>query len=108
MEFLYLIFYACMRLRFLDLETNHGVLDCPVCRILCSNVRSLAGNLSDLTVASSQYDNTVVVRDFGLRYASRVGVAGSRIRPPCLVVPGQDASGRIRTRWLRSISPTQI
>ena len=27
-----------------------------VCRILCSNVRGLAGNLSDLTVASSQYD----------------------------------------------------
>ena len=26
------------------------------CRILCSNVRGLAGNLSDLTVASSQYD----------------------------------------------------
>ena len=27
-----------------------------ICRILCSNVRDLAGNLSDLTVASSQYD----------------------------------------------------
>ena len=27
-----------------------------VCRILCSNVRGLAANLSDLTVASSQYD----------------------------------------------------
>ena len=26
------------------------------CRILCSNVLGLAGNLSDLTVASSQYD----------------------------------------------------
>ena len=26
------------------------------CRILCSNVRGLAGNLSDLTMASSQYD----------------------------------------------------
>ena len=43
---------------FLDVETNsgpwHPVHD--VCRILCSNVRGLAGNLSDLTVASSQYD----------------------------------------------------
>ena len=28
----------------------------PVCRILHNNVRSLPGNLSDLTVASSQYD----------------------------------------------------
>ena len=27
-----------------------------VCRILCSNGRGLARNLSDLTVASSQYD----------------------------------------------------
>ena len=42
----------------LDVETNPGprrpVPD--VCRILCSNVQGLAGNLSDLTVASSQYD----------------------------------------------------
>ena len=27
-----------------------------VCRILCCNVRGLAGNLSDLTMALSQYD----------------------------------------------------
>ena len=48
----------------------------------------------------------------GLRYASRVGGAGSWFRSPCLVVSGQDASGPwegcIRSRWLRSISPTQI
>ena len=58
MEFTYLVFYACLRLRFLDVETNPGPR-CPVpavCRILCSNVRGLAGNLSNLTVASSQYD----------------------------------------------------
>ena len=58
MDFLYLIFYGCLRRRFLDVETNPG-LRRPVpdvFRILCSNVRSLAGNLSDLTVASSQYD----------------------------------------------------
>ena len=58
MEFLYLIFYSCLRLRFLDVETNPGprrpVPD--VCRIQCSNVRGLAGNLCDLTVASSRYD----------------------------------------------------
>ena len=40
------------------METDPGprrpVLD--VCRILCRNVRELAGNLGDLTVASSQYD----------------------------------------------------
>ena len=58
MDFLYLIFYVCLRLRFLDVETNPGprrpVSD--VCRILCCNVRCLAGNLSNLIVTSSQYD----------------------------------------------------
>ena len=51
MDFLYHIFYACQRLRLLDVETNPGprrhVPD--VCRILCSNVWGLA-------VASSLYD----------------------------------------------------
>ena len=58
MDFLYLIFYACLRLRFLDVETNpdpHRPVP-AVCRILCSNMWGLAGNLSDLTVALSQYD----------------------------------------------------
>ena len=58
MEFSYLIFYNCLRLRFLDVETNPGPRrPVPaVCRILCSNVRGLDGDLSDLTVASFQYD----------------------------------------------------
>ena len=51
-------FYACLRIRFLDVETNPGMRrPVPaVCRILFCNVLGLAGNLSDLTVASSQYD----------------------------------------------------
>ena len=51
-------FYGCLRLGCLDVETNLGPQSPvpAVCRILCSNVRGLAGNLSDLTVASSQYD----------------------------------------------------
>ena len=55
---LYLIFYACLEFRFPDVETNPGQRN-PVhgaCRILCSNVRGLSRNLSDVTVASSQYD----------------------------------------------------
>ena len=58
MEFHYLVFYACLRLRFLDVETTPGPRR-PVsatCSIVCSNVWSLAVNLSDLTGASSQYD----------------------------------------------------
>ena len=95
MEFIYLNFYACLRLRFLDVETNPGSRrPVPaVCRLLCSNVRLLAGNLSDLIVVSSQYDILFCSGTFGLRYASRVGVAGSRFRSPCLVVSGQNASG---------------
>ena len=55
---LHLKFYLFLRLRFPDVETNPGPRR-PVeasCRILCSNVRGLSGNLSDLAVASSQYD----------------------------------------------------
>ena len=58
MDFLYPIFYGCLRLQFLDVETNPG-LHRPVpavCIIFCSNVKGLARNISDLTVASSQYD----------------------------------------------------
>ena len=58
MDFLYSLFYGCLRLRLLDVETNPGPRrPIPaICRILCSNLRGLAANLSDLTVASSQYD----------------------------------------------------
>ena len=42
----------------MDVETNPGPWrpEPNVCRILCSNVWGLARNISDLTVASSQYD----------------------------------------------------
>ena len=58
MGIVHLLFYACQRLRFPDVETNPGPRrPVPaVCRILCSNVRGLSRNLSDLSVASSQYD----------------------------------------------------
>ena len=80
MDFLYLIFYGCLRLRFLDVETNPGPRrPVPaVYRILCSNVRGLAGNLSDLTEASSQYDillfSETLVSD--MRHVSEVLVPG--------------------------------
>ena len=55
---LHLKFNSFLRLRFPDVETNPGPRR-PVaasCRILCSNVRGLSGNLSDLAMASSQFD----------------------------------------------------
>ena len=45
-------FYACLRLLFPGVETNPVP---TVCRLLCSIELGLAGNLSYLTVASSQY-----------------------------------------------------
>ena len=88
--------YAFLRFRFLDVETNPGPrrpVPC-VCRILCRNVRDLAGNLSDLTVASSQYDikfcsETVLLWDFGLRYASRVQVACFGFGQPVMLCRGK-------------------
>ena len=129
---LHLKFYSCLRLLFPDFETNPGPRR-PVaasCRILCSNVRGLSGNLSDLAMASSQYNillcsetfvsdlrhvSELLVPGFGLpvlcRVSSRVRVAGSWVQSPCLV-PGQAAAcpwdGGICTRWIWSISPTKI
>ena len=49
-----------------------------ICRILFSNVRGLAGNLSDLTMASSQYDillcSETLISD--IRHVSEVLVTG--------------------------------
>ena len=68
MELIHL--YARLRPRFLNVEINPGPWSPvpAVCIILCSNVRSLARNLSDLTVASSLW-HAVGLRLFGLRYA---------------------------------------
>ena len=77
---LHLKFYSCLRLWFPDVETNPGPRR-PVAaswRILCSNVRGLSGNLSDLAVASSQYDillcSETLVSD--LRHVSELLVPG--------------------------------
>ena len=54
----HLILCSFLELRFPDVETNPGPLR-PIpgtCRIVCSNVQGLSKNLSDVTLASSQYD----------------------------------------------------
>ena len=103
MDFLYLIFYGCLRLRFLDVETNPGPRrPVPaVCRILCSNVRGLAGNLSDLTVASSQYDillcSETLVSD--MRYVSEMLVPG--FCRPVLLCRGKMTRARGMAAYVR-------
>ena len=77
---IHLFFRACLRLRFPDVETNPGPRRPvpPVCRILCSNVRGLSRNLSDLSVASSQFDillcSETLVSD--MRHVSELLVPG--------------------------------
>ena len=58
METLYLLYFGCLILRFPDVELNPGPRRPPprCCRVLCSNVRGLSGNLADLTVAAPHYD----------------------------------------------------
>ena len=84
---LHLKFYSCLRLRFPDVETNPGPRR-PVpasCRILCRNVRGLSGNLSDMVVASSQYDillcSETLVSD--LRHVSELLFLGSVALSSC-------------------------
>ena len=103
MEFLYLIFYACLRLRFLDVETNPGSrrLVPAVCRILCSNVRGLARTLSDLTVASSQYDTLLYFETLvsDLRHMSEVLVPG--FGRPVLLCRGKFPRARGMAAYIR-------
>ena len=90
---LHLKFYSCLRLRFLDntiiiilLKQDYKIETNPVprhpvaasCRILCSNVLGLSGNLSDLAVASSQYDILLCCEPLvsDLRYVSELLVPG--------------------------------
>ena len=62
------------------METNLGPRQSvqTVCRLLCSYVLGLAGNLTDLTVASSQYDILLCSETFDsdMRHVSELLVPG--------------------------------
>ena len=117
MEFLYLIFYVCPKFWFLDMESYPGPLrPIPaVCKILCSNVSGLASNLSELTVASSQYDillcSETLVSD--MTHVSQLLVPG--IGHPVCLYRGKIPQARGKSayvyemvtehfRWLRNIT----
>ena len=51
------ILYACLEYRFPDVASFFWRPVSGACKILCSNVLGHSRNLSDLTVASSQYDS---------------------------------------------------
>ena len=85
------------------METNPGPHPPvpAVCRILCSNVRGLAGNLSDLTVASSQYDillcSETLISD--MRHVSEVLVSG--FCSPVLLCRGKMPRARGMAAYVR-------
>ena len=87
----------------MDVETTPGHRrPVPaVCRILCSNVLGLPGNLSDLTVASSQYDillcSETLVSD--MRHVSEVLVPG--FGRPVLLCRGKMLRARAMAAYVR-------
>ena len=113
MGFLYLLFYACLELRFPDVETSPG----PAV-LLYNNVKDVSRNLSDLTVSSSQcyllLCSKTLVSD--RRHISGLPVPGSwswnLVAGSCLVESRQNVvsgpwDGCICVIWKLDISPTQ-
>ena len=85
------------------METNPGPLRpvATVCRLLCSNVRGVAGNLSDLTVASSRYEillySETLVSD--MRHVSELLVSG--FGRPVLLCRGKMPRARGMATYVR-------
>ena len=99
-----IFFYACLRLRFLDVQTNLSPLrPVPtVRRPLCSNVRCLAWNLSDLTVASSGNDILLWSETFvsDMRHVSELLVNG--FGRPVLLCRGRMPRARGMAAYVRA------
>ena len=72
-------YFICFLTMFPDVETNQGPRrPVCVCRLLCSNISGLAGNLRDLTVASSRYDRLLCFETLvsDMRHLSELLVPG--------------------------------
>ena len=102
---LHLKFYSCLRLRFPDVETNPGPRrpSAASCRILCIIVRGLSGNLSDLAVASSQYDKLLCSETLAsdLRHVSELLVPG--FSRPVLLRRGKLPRSRGMVTYVRDV-----
>ena len=103
MSILHLLFYACLPLRFLDVETNPGPgrSSRGNCRILYSNVRGLSRNLRDLAVASTSFDlllcsETIVS---GRRHSSELRIPG--FGSPILLCRGDQLRSRGLAAYVR-------
>ena len=90
----HLLFHACLKFK--------PAASCSCClRIFCSNVRGLSRNLSDLTVASSQFDillcSETLVSD--LRHVSELLVPG--FGRPVMLCRGRMPRARGITAYVR-------
>ena len=58
---IFLLYFACLVLRYPDVEENPGPRGStsPRCRVMFSNINGLHGNLAELSVVSSRYDVVV-------------------------------------------------
>ena len=78
MDFLYLIFYVCRRLQFLDVTLASGVLFLISAEYSAEMCGDWPGTLVNLTMASSQYDillcSETLVSD--MRHVSEILVPG--------------------------------
>ena len=92
MGILFLLFFACLVPRYPDVEVNPGPRNVGPrnCRLLCSNIRGLHCNLTDLKAAS---------RNFDVVCLSETLVSGHRhvaeLRLPCFGKPFQRLRGSV-------------
>ena len=113
MEFLYLIFYTCLRLRFMDVVTNPGSgvlfpLSADFYVVMCGPGQNLIvtwpwRRLGMTYCCARRFLSLICVTCRSCWFSDLVAVSRDA---------GQDASGLrdggIRTRWIWNISPTQI
>ena len=108
MDFLHLIFYGCLRHRFLDVETNPGPRrPVPaVCRILWVMCEAWPGTLVTWPLLRHSYETLLCFETLvsDMRHVSEVLVPGFGRS----VLASGPWDGCIRSRWLLNISPTQI
>ena len=91
---LYLLFYGCLKLRFLDVEENPGPRPRNSCRVMFTNINGLHGNLDELAVASSSGFDVVVCAEAkvtGRRHAAELKLPG--FVSPSLLLRGARPNG---------------
>ena len=90
-----LLFFACLKLRFPDVEVNPGprAAGLCTCRTLCCNIRGLHGNLKDLSLAALSLAASMAGH-IGVRPSSYLGACGFPLWSPYAAF-AQSCSSRV-------------